>query len=103
MLLRMTSADDEIRDQLLARGDDGRSPRHTIFYFFEGDIDLLEEVARASGFSVSRMTGSRGLILEKTLAVDGASFAPTATLMERWAEQFGSDYDGWECELVADR
>ena len=98
----MTKADDEIREELLAHGDDGRSPRHTIFYFFEGDIDRLEEVAQTSGFSVSRMTDSRGLILEKTLAVDEASFAPAVALLERWAEEFGSDYDGWECELVTE-
>lgn len=96
----MSSADDEVRDQLLAHGDDGKKPRHTLFYFYDGDLDALGELARGAGFEISHMVENRGLILEKTLPVDEASFAPVAAMMDAWSLASGAEYDGWECELL---
>lgn len=97
----MTKGDDEIRQQLSAHGDDGRTPRHALFYFYDGDLELMEELGRRNGFDVRQMVESRGVILEKTISVDALSFAPLATTMQQWALASGADYDGWECELVA--
>ena len=71
-----------------------------MFYFYGGDIAALERTARAEDFSAQRMSEHDGLILEKTLSVDEASFAPVAALLESWAIQFRAEYDGWECELI---
>ena len=96
----MSTADDEIRHQLSLHGDNGGTPRHTLFFFYEGNLEALEEAARANDFSARRMVESEGLILEKTLSVDEVNFDPVSALMDRWAEQFGADYDGWECAVV---
>ena len=96
----MSTADDEIRHQLSAHGDDGKIPRHTLFYFYEGDLKALEAVALANNFAARRMVESGGLVIEKTLSVDEDDFQPVSAMMERWAEQFGADYDGWECAVV---
>ena len=96
----MANGDDAIRQELLAHGDDGKSPRHTLFYLYDGDIAGLEQAAQSNGFVTRRMTESHGLIIEKSLSVDGLGFAPVSAMIEQWAEEFGADYDGWECELV---
>jgi hypothetical protein len=96
----LSTADDEVRDQLLAHGDDGKMTRHTLFFFFEGDLSGLEQAALACDFVPRRMVEREGLILEKTLAVDKVSFGPVGTMMEQWAEKFGADYDGWECAVA---
>jgi hypothetical protein len=98
----MTAADDdaEIRRQLLLEGDDGKAPRHTLFYFYGGDIQRLEQAARSNDFVTDRMAEDNGLILEKTLAVDEVSFAPVNAMMKHWAKEFGTEFDGWECAVV---
>jgi hypothetical protein len=97
----MSHADDEIRHQLLEHGDDGRTPRHTMFFFYEGNLQALQEVARANDFSVRRMVDGEGLILEKVLPVDEVNFDPVSAMMDSWAQQFGADFDGWECAVAA--
>ena len=96
----MAEADDEVRQQLSAHGDNGSTPRHTLFYFYDGDIDLLDDLALSNGFATRRTIESHGLILEKTTSVDETSFAPIAAMIEEWALRCGADYDGWECELL---
>ncbi len=96
----MADADDAVRRQLLAHGDNGESPRHAVFYFYGGDVDALAEAAHANGFSSQPTATEHGLILEKTLAVDELSFAIVEKLMDRWAREFGADYDGWECAVL---
>ena len=97
----MSSQDDEVRDSLSRDGDDGAIPRHTIFYFYGGDIAGIERAALAEQFSVRPTLESEGLILEKTMSVDAVSFASVAEKMEAWATRFGAEYDGWECALMA--
>jgi hypothetical protein len=97
----MSDEDSEVREQLLAHGDDGKTPRGTCFYFYNGDLGELERLARANGFEVRAADASPGLILEKTLAVDELRFAPVAAMMARWAAETGAEYDGWECAVIA--
>jgi hypothetical protein len=98
----MSADDDEVRQALLAQGDDGRIARHTLFYFYGGDLAGLEHAARLGGFSASRVTEPDGLVVETIMSVDEASFEPVREIMDRWAIRFDAEYDGWECELQAD-
>ena len=71
----------------------------TLFFFYgEGDHDDLNEVARRAGFITRGADDST--ILETTMAVDEASFAPVSSMMQSWAAAFQLDYDGWECAVV---
>jgi hypothetical protein len=88
-----------VRASLAAHGDSGITPRHTLFYFYgEGDHDDLNEVARRAGFLTRGQDDAT--ILETTMAVDEASFAPVSAMMQSWAAAFQLDYDGWECAVV---
>ena len=91
--------DATVRASLAAHGDSGITPRHPLFYFYgEGDHDDLNEVARRAGFITRGSDDST--ILETTMAVDEASFAPVSSMMQSWAAAFQLDYDGWECAVV---
>ena len=88
-----------VRAALAERGDNGVTPRHTLFFFYgEGDHDDLNEVARRAGFITSGRDD--GTILETTMAVGEASFAPVSSMMQSWAAAFQLEYDGWECAVV---
>jgi Regulator of ribonuclease activity B len=92
--------DAKIRQVLASHGDDGRKPRHTVFYFYGGDFEGLGREARAAGYQVRPTAKHDGVVLETTTAVDERSFEAHATRMAQWADAFGSEYDGWECQLV---
>ena len=89
-----------VRAALAEHGDSGRTPRHTLFYFYgDGDgLGDLNEVARRAGFLTRG--DEESLVLEMTMAVDEASFASTSSMMQSWAAAFQVDYDGWECAVV---
>jgi len=40
------------------------------------------------------------LVLDTMTAVDEDSFAVHARQMSEWAELYGCDFDGWECQLL---
>jgi len=92
--------DAAIREALGREGDDGTAARHAIFYFYGGDLAGLEKAALAQNFFTRPAKTTEGLILEKTIAVDAASFAPIEEQMEAWSEAFATEYDGWECAVV---
>jgi hypothetical protein len=92
--------DAEIRQVLASGGDDGRKPRHTLFYFYGGDFRGLGNRARAAGYDVRPTVNEDGVVLETTTAVDERSFESHKKRMEDWAEEFRSEYDGWECQVV---
>jgi hypothetical protein len=86
---------------LAERGDTGETPRHTLFFLYGGNVDGLRNSAAAAGYSVSSTAENDGVILEITTAVDEQSFAMHAQRMRAWADEFGCDYDGWECQVVS--
>jgi hypothetical protein len=96
-----SSLDDEIRLTLQNDGDDGTEPRHSLFYLYGGDLSGLEHAAKAAGYKVRAAQAGDGVILEDSISVDEESFLPVAKRMEGWAREFQSEYDGWECELLA--
>jgi regulator of ribonuclease activity B len=89
-----------VRSVLTDRGDSGETPRHTLFYFYGGDLDELRGAAVAAGYQVSPTVGRDGLVLETMTAVDEDSFAVHAQRMDEWAKLYGCDFDGWECQLL---
>jgi hypothetical protein len=92
--------DAEIRAALLKHGDDGTVPRHTLFYFYGGNFTALGDAAALAGYRTRPTAKYDGVILETETAVDAASFAPHAAQMAKWTDEFGCDYDSWECQLV---
>lgn len=92
--------DEEVRKILRGRGDTMTTPRHAVFYFYNGNHRELARTAIAAGMTASPTVGGDGVILETMIAVDEAAFEPVNRQMQDWAEQFGCDYDGWECQLV---
>lgn len=92
--------DDRVRDVLDEHGDDGTTPRHTLFYFYGGDLVRLTAAAAAAGYTVCPAHGKPGAILECTMAVDEAHFEPAIAQMTAWAEDFDCAFDGWECQLL---
>jgi hypothetical protein len=89
-----------VRSVLAERGDDGRTPRHTLFFFYGGDIAGLSAAAVHARYDVHRTAKVGGVVLETAIAVDEESFAAHSQRMVNWAEEFGCEYDGWECQLV---
>jgi Regulator of ribonuclease activity B len=89
-----------VRSVLTERGDSGQTPRHTLFFFYAGDLKGLGSAAIAAGYQVSPTVGRDGLVLETVTAVDEDSFAVHAQRMSEWAEAYGCDFDGWECQLL---
>jgi len=89
-----------VRAALAQHGDSGVTPRHTLFFFHGDDEALgeLNEVARRAGYVTSG--DAESLVLETTMAVDAAAFAPVSSMMQSWAAAFQLDYDGWECAVV---
>lgn len=88
-----------VRAALLQQGDSGITPRHTLFYFYgDGEHGDLNEVARRAGFLTRGQDDMT--VLQTTIAVDEASFAPVSAMMQSWAAAFQLDYDGWECAVM---
>jgi Regulator of ribonuclease activity B len=92
--------DSLVRSVLSERGDSGETPRHTLFFFYGGDLEGLRSAALADSYQVSPTVGREGLVLETVIAVDEQAFARHAQRMDEWAEAYGCDYDGWECQLL---
>jgi hypothetical protein len=88
------------RSALAQRGDDGRTPRHTLFFFYGGNFEELGATAVRAGYQIRPTVQRDGVVVETTIAVDDQSFLTHGQKMEAWAEEFGCDYDGWECRLV---
>jgi hypothetical protein len=99
-----TERDAKVRAVLAERGDDGHLPRHTLFYFYEGDCEGLSAAASAAGYearpSAAGPTFGAGVVLETPTAVDDETFERLSEQMQAWAEEFGCTYDGWEFQLV---
>lgn len=92
-----------VRDTLAKNGDDGRIPRLTTFFFYDGDLAGLRAAASSAGYQVKPSDYNDGITLEAVISVDEGSFKPHSMRMEAWAKEFGSEYDGWECDVVKNR
>jgi hypothetical protein len=96
----MSDLDETVRSELADRGDNGQTPRHTLFFFYGGNFEGLAAAATKAGYKVGPTANRDGVVLETTIAVDEESFEPYAQQMHAWADEFDCDYDGWECMVV---
>ena len=63
-------------------------------------IKAVELKATKAGYEVRPSANRDGVMLETTIAVDEDSFEPYTQQMQAWADEFGCEYDGWECKVV---
>jgi hypothetical protein len=96
----MSDPNNRIREVLDEHGDDGTTPRHTLFYFYDGDIEELARATVAAGYTTTQTAKQPGVILETEMAVDEETFDPVVERMEDWADEFGCTFDGWECAML---
>ena len=89
-----------VRSVMAERGDSGETPRYTRFFFYGGDFKGLRIAAAREGYRVAPMAGRDGVILDTLIAVDEHSFEAHSQRMQDWADEFGCEYDGWECQLM---
>src|SRR5262245_41052509 len=85
--------DSLVRSVLTERGDSGRAPRHTLFFFYDGDLKGLSRAAKAAGYQVSPTAGRDGLVLETMTAGDEERLAVRARRMDDWGEADGGELD----------
>jgi hypothetical protein len=73
-------------------------PAVTRFTFTGGDLSGLSYAAAEQGFTVSPDQSGDGLVLATTDIVDELRWADFDDLMHGWANEFGSDYQGWDAQ-----
>src|SRR5262245_31838256 len=91
--------DAKVRQVLAERGYNVQITRHPLFFFYGGRVDELRNVAVGAGYEVHPNAAQDGLVLETTIRVDAESFEAQSQRMQAWADEFDSDYDGWECKV----
>ena len=104
------NGDRGILEELLRRDDPLTEPRHTLVFFHvlkdearpaEIVLNPLALRATQNGWRVAGMD-STGVIIETERSADPNSVNAMSSLMEAWAEEFGVEYDGWECAVCAE-
>lgn len=99
-------ANDAVRQQLSAMGDDGTATRHVLHYAYPNKVaDLGTRPAMIAelterGFDVSDAAQENGLVMEHHRAVAPDDFDAFTTELSEWFARHGWDYDGWECAVV---
>ncbi len=66
------------------------------FSFTGGDLDGLSYAASEQGFSVSPNEDGDGVMLTTSDIIDDLRWADFDDLMHGWAQEFGTDYQGWD-------
>jgi Regulator of ribonuclease activity B len=89
-----------VRSVLAERGDGGETPRNTLFFFYGGDFEGLGAAALGAGYQVWPTVQRDGVVIATVTGVDESTFDVHSQRMEGWAEEFGCEYDGWECQLM---
>ena len=95
-----TDMAEKVRAILSERGDSGGVPRPTSFFFYGGRVVEFGVAAARAGYRVQPTVNNDGVVLQIQSAVDEDSFSRLTATMEQWAEDFGCQYDGWECQVV---
>lgn len=93
------SRDGQVRSAFAGRGDDGKAPRDTRFFFLGGEQDRLAEVARQAGFDVLTDDGGT-TIIRKDMPITVDDIGAENRVFREWVNDFGVEYDGWEAELL---
>ena len=83
-----------------SRGEDLSDERHTIHYFYDGDHGALGEALRDLGFVVRPTVENDGVVAERMDVTDETWRTETLTTLSELANQYGSEYDGWEAAMT---
>lgn len=103
------AANDSVRAQLSAHGDDGSNPRHVVHYAYPGKTQsdslrrTMTENLLSRGFQVRDAASGDGFVLEQTCAVSPEEFDRLTAELSAWFAERGWEYDGWECAVVTDK
>ncbi len=92
--------DEKVRALLSERGDSSSVPRPVSFFFYGGNHAELQAAAIRAGYVAGPTANNDGVVLETVTAVDQDNFPKHTSRMERWAEEFSCEYDGWECQVI---
>ncbi|NWG92822.1 MAG: ribonuclease E inhibitor RraB [Parvularculaceae bacterium] len=99
-------ANNAVRAQLAAMGDDGAAVRHVVHdaYPTKGaDMSTgrdLVETLETRGFEVSDAANENGVVFEHHRTVAPDDFDAATTGLEASFATRGWDHDGWECAVV---
>ena len=83
-----------------SHGEDLSDLRHTVHYFYDGDHVALGEALRARGFTVRPTVENDGVVAERMDVTDETWRTETLTELSELANQYGSEYDGWEAAMT---
>lgn len=99
-------ANNAVRAQLAAMGDDGAAVRHVVHYAYPmkgADMSKRDDLVAAlktRGFEVSDAVNENGVVLEHHRTVAPSDFDAVTTELKDWFATRGWDYDGWECAVI---
>jgi len=97
---RQTEQAVEVFNELQRHGADLSKPRNTRHYFYDGDFRALGEALEKLGFDVSSSAEDHGVIAERVDILNEDWRVVTLTQLSELANQFGSEYDGWEAAMT---
>ena len=83
-----------------AHGEDLSDERHTVHYFYDGDVGGLSAALAAEGYDVRPTGTDPGVIAEKHAVTDEQWSTETMKHLCDLANRFGAEYDGWEGAMV---
>ena len=90
----------ETLQYFVQQGEDLSDTRHTIHYFYDGDHVGLGEALRARGYSVRPTVGNDGVVAERMDVTDEKWRVETLKALSELANEYGSEYDGWEAAMT---
>ena len=97
---QQVAMNEPIFEALASAGEDLSDTRHVIHYFYDGDADGLSKALSAEGFTVRPTATSPGVVAENHAVTDRQWSETEMQRMCDFANQFGAEYDGWECSMV---
>lgn len=104
LLETQLNGDQDVISHLQKKGDDGRAPRKTDFWFYgqRESLETLSDDLKVHGFSVDHwLSDPVGVVLSRKMPVDLAAFRKLTPVLVDVAEKSRVDYDGWETMVVS--
>lgn len=98
------SGDEEVVSQLQGKGDDGRTPRKTDFWFYgeRAALERLSDTLKAHDFSIDHwLSDPTGVVLSRNMPAHLAVFQELTPVIVHAAEKSQVVYDGWETIVIS--
>lgn len=100
------AANDAVRAQLRALGDDGAAVRHVLHYAYpDSGADASQRPAMmtalsARGYEVKDAAANDGFVMEQHRSITPDDFDKATAELSAWFAERSWGYDGWECAVV---